>query len=316
MKHAVTLGLVQMAMGSEREANVEKALALARRAREQGAELIVFPELFSGRFFCKEIEPRHAALAEPIPGPLCDRLAALARELDAVVVGSLFERVREGVFFNTAVVFERDGALLGRSRKMHIPMDPGYLEKYYFMPGDTDYPVFRTSLLDLAVPTCWDQWFPEPARLYGLKGAELIVYPSAIGTLPGDPYEDAVDTWRVAMRGHAVCNALYVAAVNRVGDEDGMPFYGHSFVAQPDGRVIAEAGEDEEIVLARLDADRIARTRTLSLFYRDRRPETYGGILRQTLEDDDAGETSDAGVSAGGDGDEPELGPGGDDLRP
>ena len=171
-----------------------------------------------------------------MPGPLCDRLAGLARELEAVVVGSLFERVRDGVCFNTAVVLERDGTLLGRSRKMHIPMDPGYLEKYYFTPGDTDYPVFRTSLLDVAVPTCWDQWFPEPARIYGLKGADLIVYPSAIGTLPGDPYDDAVDTWRVAMRGHAVCNALYVAAVNRVGDEDGMTFYGHTFVAQPDGQ--------------------------------------------------------------------------------
>jgi len=284
VKPSVALGLVQMAMGPEREANIEHAFALARRARERGAEVIVFPELFSGRFFCRELDPAHAALAEPVPGPLTGRLAGLARELEAVVVGSLFEHVREGVRFNTAVVIERDGTFLGRSRKMHIPMDPGYLEKYYFTPGDTDYPVFRTSLLDLAVPTCWDQWFPEPARIYGLKGAELIVYPSAIGTLPGDPYDDAVDTWRVAMRGHAVCNALYVAAVNRVGDEDGMTFYGHSFVAQPDGRVIAEAGGSEEIVLARLDAERIARTRTLSLFYRDRRPETYGGILRQTLE--------------------------------
>ncbi len=286
MKRSVTLGLVQMAMGPEREANLERAFAMAREAREHGAELLVFPELFAGRFFCREIDPRYAALAEPVPGPLCDRLAGLARELEAVVVGSLFERACDGIHFNTAVVLERDGTLLGRSRKMHIPMDPGYLEKYYFTPGDTDYPVFRTSLLDLAVPTCWDQWFPEPARIYGLKGAELIVYPSAIGTLPGDPYDDAVDTWRVAMRGHAVCNALYVAAVNRVGDEDGMTFYGHTFVAQPDGRVIAEAGEGEQVLLARLDADRIARTRTLSLFYRDRRPETYRDLLRQVVEDE------------------------------
>ncbi len=313
MRASVTLGLVQMAMGPEREANLEHAFALARRAREQGAELIVFPELFSGRFFCKAIDPRHASLAEPIPGPLCDRLAALARELEAVVVGSLFEKVREGVFFNTAVVVDRDGALLGRSRKMHIPMDPGYLEKYYFTPGDTDYPVFRTSLLDLAVPTCWDQWFPEPARIYGLKGAELIVYPSAIGALPGDPYEDAVDTWQVAMRGHAVCNALYVAAVNRVGDEDGMAFYGHSFVAQPDGRVIAEAGEDEEIVLARLDPERITRTRTLSLFYRDRRPATYGGILRQTLDGEGVCGGSDRVGEQSGVTDD---GAGGEDTRP
>jgi N-carbamoylputrescine amidase len=286
VKASVTLGLVQMEMGPDREANIESACALARDARERGAELVVFPELFSGRFFCKELDPAHAALAEPVPGPLCDRLSALARELEAVVVGSVFEKAREGVYFNTAVVFERDGALLGRSRKMHIPMDPGYLEKYYFTPGDTDYPVFRTSLVDLAVPTCWDQWFSEPARIYGLKGAELIVYPSAIGTLPGDPYDDPVDTWQVAMRGHAVCNALYVAAVNRVGDEDGMIFYGHSFVAQPDGRLVAEAGEAPQVLLARLDAERIARTRTLSLFYRDRRPETYRDILRQVVEED------------------------------
>ncbi|MGZ4198915.1 MAG: nitrilase-related carbon-nitrogen hydrolase, partial [Thermoleophilia bacterium] len=193
MNDTVTLGLIQMAMGDDREANVAKAFAMARAARESGAELIVLPELFSGIYFCKyPTAERFNSWAEAVPdGPLCKRLAALAAELEAVVVGSVFEYVQDGFYFNTAVVFERDGRFLGRSRKMHIPeTSPGWHEKYYFSPGDTDYPVFHSSLIDLAAPTCWDQWYPEVARLAYLKGAHLIVYPTCIGDEPGHPEID------------------------------------------------------------------------------------------------------------------------------
>ena len=287
MNETVTLGLIQMAMGDDREANVEKAFARAREARAAGAELIVFPELFSGIYFCKyPTAERFNAWAETVPdGPLCTRLAALAKELDAVVVGSVFEYVQDGFYFNTAVVFERDGRFLGRSRKMHIPeTSPGWHEKYYFSPGDTDYPVFHTSLIDLAVPTCWDQWYPEVARLAYLRGAHLIVYPTCIGDEPGHPEIDSSEPWQLVMRGHAVANCLYVAACNRVGFEDFQGYYGRSFVADPDGAKVAEAPRDvETVLLAQLSREKLRSSRELAQYFRDRRPETYGGLLKRSL---------------------------------
>lgn len=273
-----------MACGEDREANNGKAFHLAREASQQGAEVICLQELFSGIYFPKYVDMKYNAWAEPIPGPTSEALSALARELDAVVVGSIFEYVMDGFYFNTAVVFERDGTLLGKSRKMHIPeTGPGYLEKYYFTPGDTDYPVFHTSAISLAAPTCWDQWYPEVARIAMLKGAELIVYPTCIGSEPAHPDVDSSEPWQLVMRGHAVANALYVAAVNRVGTEDGQVFYGRSFVADPEGRVISEGGWGEEILVATLERDRIRETRELAQFTRDRRPETYGGLLKRSL---------------------------------
>ena len=287
MNETVTLGLIQMAMGDDREANVERAFDRAREARAAGAELIVFPELFSGIYFCKyPTAERFNAWAEPVPdGPLCTRLAALAKELDAVVVGSVFEYVQDGFYFNTAVVFERDGRFLGRSRKMHIPeTSPGWHEKYYFSPGDTDYPVFHSSLIDLAVPTCWDQWYPEVARLAYLRGAHLIVYPTCIGDEPGHPEIDSSEPWQLVMRGHAVANCLYVAACNRVGFEDFQGYYGRSFVADPDGAKVAEAPRDTEIVLlAELSREKLRSSRELAQYFRDRRPESYGGLLKRSL---------------------------------
>ena len=202
MNEQVTVGLVQMAMGEDREANVEKAFAMARTARERGAELIVFPEIFNGIYFCKyPAAQRYNAWAETVPdGPLCTRLAELARELRAVVIGSIFEFVQDGLYFNTAVVFEADGGYLGKSRKMHIPeTGPGYQEKYYFAPGDSDYPVFHTSLIDVATPTCWDQWYPEVARLARLKGAE----PSS--TRPASAASRPTPTSTRASRGRSSC---------------------------------------------------------------------------------------------------------------
>ena len=287
MNETVKLGLIQMAMGDDREANVTKAFARAREARAAGAELIVFPELFSGVYFCKyPTAERFNAWAEPVPdGPLCTRLSALARELDAVVVGSVFEYVQDGFYFNTAVVFERDGTYLGRSRKMHIPeTSPGWHEKYYFSPGDTDYPVFHSSLIDLAVPTCWDQWYPEVARLAYLRGAHLIVYPTCIGDEPGHPEIDSSEPWQLVMRGHAVANCLYVAACNRVGFEDFQGYYGRSFVADPDGAKVAEAARDvETVLLAQLSREKLRSSRELAQYFRDRRPESYGGLLKRSL---------------------------------
>jgi len=280
------VGLVQMAMGDDREANIEKAFSMARGARERGAQLIVLPELFSGVYFCKyPAQQAYLAWAEPVPdGPLCARLAQLARELEAVVVGSVFERALDGLQFNTAVVFERDGTYLGKSRKMHIPEDPGYQEKYYFAPGDTDYPVFHTSLLDLAVPTCWDQWYPEVARIAYLKGAELIAYPTCIGDQPNDETIDTSEPWQLVMRGHAVANCIYVAACNRVGVEDGQAFYGRSFIADPDGAKIAEADrETETVITATLTRAALRAAREASPFLRDRRIDTYGPLLARTL---------------------------------
>jgi N-carbamoylputrescine amidase len=287
MNEQVTVGLIQMAMGEDREANVEKAFGMARTARERGAELIVFPEIFNGIYFCKyPAARRYNAWAEPVPdGPLCARLAELARELRAVVIGSIFEFVQDGLYFNTAVVFESDGSYLGKSRKMHIPeTGPGYQEKYYFAPGDSDYPVFHTSLIDVATPTCWDQWYPEVARLARLKGAELIVYPTCIGGEPADPDLDTSESWQIVMRGHAVANSIYVAACNRVGVEDGQAFYGLSFVSDPAGAKVAEAARgDEEVLVATLSRSKLQAVRDTSQFLRDRRPDSYAGLLKRDL---------------------------------
>lgn len=283
MNDTVVVALVQMSCGEDRAANLEKALRRAAEARAAGAELVCLQELFTGPYFPQTVDERYYSWAEPVPGPTSDRLASAAGDLGAVLVGSVFEYVQDGFFFNTALVFESDGTLLGTARKMHIPDGPGYHEKYYFTPGDTEYPVFRTSLGAIGVATCWDQWFPEVARILTLRGAELIVYPTAIGNEPQHPGYDNHGPWQTVMRGHAVANGVYVAAVNRVGAEDGLTFFGRSFVADPDGAVVADAGGDEEILIARLERDRLRETRNQAQFLRDRRPETYGGLLRRTL---------------------------------
>ena len=280
-----------MAMSGDRAANVERAVALAREAAAGGADLVVLPELFSGRYFPQSAEePAFMAWAEPIPGPLTERLGGLAAELGVSIVGSIYEQARTGLRYNTAVLLGADGSLVGRSRKAHIPDGPGYAEKYYFAPGDSDYPVFPLTprsarQTTLGLPTCWDQWFPEVARLLALKGAELIAYPTAIGSEP-DPAFAAIDThdaWRTVMRGHAIANACFVMAVNRCGHEDGIDFYGGSFVSDPLGEVIAELGREEGILRAELDFERLRLARDLGPFFRDRRPETYGGLLSADL---------------------------------
>jgi N-carbamoylputrescine amidase len=278
----IGIGLVQMSMEADRAANFDKAVALAWRARDAGAEIIALPELFAGPYFAQHERREGFALAEPIPGPGTWALSALAKSLNAVLIGSLFESVQPGLAFNTAVVFERDGTLLGRSRKMHIPDFPCYYEKYYFAPGDDEYPVFHTSAGRIAVPTCWDQWFPEVARIAFLKGAELIVYPTAIGATPGAGRE-WLPAWQTVMRGHAVANGLYVAAVNRVGREEQMDFWGHSFIADPRGELVATGGDGEQVVVGQMDPALTDEARTICQFLRDRRPETYEPLLRRWL---------------------------------
>jgi N-carbamoylputrescine amidase len=273
-----------MSMTGDRAANFDKAVAMAWQAREAGAEIICLPELFAGLYFAQHARRESFALAEPIPGPGTWALSALAKGLGAVLIGSLFELVQPGLAFNTAVVFERDGTLIGRSRKMHIPDFPCYHEKYYFAPGDDDYPVFHTSAGRIAVPTCWDQWYPEVARIALLKGAEVVVYPTAIGATPGAGRE-WLGAWQTVMRGHAVANGLYVAAVNRVGREEQMDFWGHSFVANPRGEMVACGGDGEQIVLGSVDPALIDEARTVNQFLRDRRPETYGALLKRWIGD-------------------------------
>jgi N-carbamoylputrescine amidase len=283
MDTSIEIALIQMGAGGIKGERLENAASLAREARATGARLIAFPELFNDVYFATEILEKNVERAEPIPGPTTELLSSLAAELDAVIVGSIFEKAIEGVYFNTAVVFERDGRLLGKVRKMHIPDSPGYVEKFYFTPGDTGYPVFETSLLNLAVPTCWDQWFPEVARIVALKGADLIVYPTCHGSLPGHDQRDVSESWQVVMRGHAIANSLFVAAVNRVGHEGEAQYFGRSFVADPSGRVVAEAGCDQQEVLhATLSAEALRDTRLFMHCLRDRRPETYGPLLTLT----------------------------------
>jgi N-carbamoylputrescine amidase len=284
-KSPIRIGLVQMSMETDRAANFDKAVGMAWRAREAGAEIIALPELFAGRYFAQHERRDDFALAEPIPGPGTWALSALAKSLGAVLIGSLFERVQPGLAFNTAVVFERDGSLLGRSRTAHIPDFPCYYEKYYFAPGDDEYPVFHTSAGRIAVPGCWDQWFPEVARIAFLKGAEVVVYPSAIGVCRGAGRE-WLGAWQTVMRGHAVANGLYVAAVNRVGREEEMEFWGHSFLADPRGEMVIEGGDGEKVVVGSIDPALMDEARTVNQFLRDRRPETYGPLLKRWIGDE------------------------------
>ncbi len=273
---------VQMAMGDDPAENFVRARDHVRAAAGRGAAIVVLPELFTRPYFPQHAaRPEFLAWAEPIPGPTTEALADLARELSITLVGSVYERAMAGLNYNTAVVLDPDGSLVGKTRKAHIPDDAGYAEKFYFAPGDSGYPVYPVpGPLTLGVATCWDQWFPEVARILSLKGAELIAYPSAIGSEPGYPEMDTSDAWRTVMRGHAIANATFVMAVNRVGTEEGMTFYGRSFVADPMGAVIAEAGTEEGLLEATLDLDAIDRAREISTFFRDRRPDTYDDLTR------------------------------------
>ena len=255
---------------------------------QKGAELIVLQELHNGLYFCQVEDVNNFNLAEPIPGPSTAFFGALAKEYGVVIVTSLFERRAPGLYHNTAVVLEKDGTIAGIYRKMHIPDDPGYYEKFYFTPGDLGIHPIDTSLGKLGVLVCWDQWYPEAARLMALQGAELLIYPTAIGYDPNDTPEEQERqrmAWQTVQRGHAVANGLPVVTVNRVGMEDGVPFWGTSFVAGPQGELLYEASTtEEESVIVEIDMQRSEQVRRWWPFLRDRRIEEYGDITRRFID--------------------------------
>ena len=301
---AFTVGLIQDHADADAALNLARSEQLVREAAGRGAQIICLKELFNRPYFCKSQQCDRFDLAEPIPGPTTDRMQALAKELAVVLIVPLFERQAAGVYRNSAAVIDADGALLGVYRKMHIPDDPLFNEKYYFSPGDTTgggpagnvreargFKVWKTRYATIGVLICWDQWYPEAARITSLLGAQVLFYPTAIGWHPAEKDEwgaAQVDAWRTAQRAHAIANGVYVASPNRVGHEDepgtnGITFFGHSFVSDPFGRYVAEAGEREEILIARCDPAVIETVRRNWPFLRDRRIDAYDPILNRYL---------------------------------
>jgi len=279
------IALVQMSCEAEPQRNLEKALTRSGEAAARGAKVICLQELFRSRYFCQSEEARSFDLAEPIPGQTTEALGAAAAARKVVVVGSIFERRTEGIYHNTAVVMDADGRLAGRYRKMHIPDDPHYYEKFYFTPGDLDFTAHRTAHATVGALVCWDQWFPEAARLVALAGAQIVFYPTAIGWERGEiepVRRRQLQAWETVQRGHAIANGMFVAAVNRVGAEDSLEFWGNSFVVDPFGEVIARAGAGaEEILVAECNLALIEETRRNWPFLRDRRIDAYGDLLRR-----------------------------------
>jgi N-carbamoylputrescine amidase len=284
----VTLALVQMRCAADQQANVDKAVERIAGAAAAGANIVCLPELFAGHYPCQSEDFRQFAQAESIPGPSSDALCRVAGENSVVVLTSLFERRAPGLYHNTAVVIDADGTLAGMYRKMHIPDDPHYYEKFYFTPGDLGFRCFPTRFGRIGVCVCWDQWFPEAARLTALAGAEMIFYPTAIGWLPQEKEEFGPTqhaSWETIMRGHAIANGLFVAAVNRTGTEGELEFWGASFACDPSGTLLARASHDaEETLLVECNLDQIDVVRTHWPFLRDRRIDAYGDLTKRFLD--------------------------------
>jgi N-carbamoylputrescine amidase len=306
MGKVVNLGLIQMSCTADVQANIEKTLGYIEKAAADGAQIICTQELFKSLYFCQSEDSSHYDLAEEITpdSPTVQTLRKLSKDLDIVLIASLFEKRALGIYHNTSVVIDADGSFLGKYRKMHIPDDPHYYEKYYFTPGDLGYKVFKTKYADIGVLICWDQWYPEAARLLGLKGAEIIFIPTAIGYSKTSEESTYDQSWQIVQRGHAVANACFLAAVNRVGfeadssavlpkshgnepgvgpnGESGIRFWGQSFVADPDGSTLRIASKDqEEIVVCPVDLSLIEETKQMFSFpYRDRRVDSYQDLLK------------------------------------
>ena len=296
-----TLGLIQETVSTDAQRNVDLTIERIREAAARGAQIVCLQELFNAPYFCKVTDAERFDLAEPIPGPTVEAMQRVAKELAVVIVVPIFERRAAGVYHNSAAVVDADGALLGVFRKMHIPDDPLYHEKYYFTPGEiyqhdeakspTGFRTFKTRYATIGVLICWDQWYPEAARITALMGADVLLYPTAIGWHPKEKDEWGVaqaDAWRTAQRAHAIANGVYVAAANRVGHEpepgtEGLEFFGHSFISDPFGRVVAEAGTEPGILIATCDPRVIEDTRRNWPFLRDRRIDAYGPILNRYI---------------------------------
>jgi len=297
---AIQVALTQMSCSADPEDNLHRQVRLIKSAVAAGAQIVCTQELFRSQYFCQIEDHRFFELAETIPGPSTEALCALARRSQTVIIASLFEKRAAGLYHNTAVVIDADGSLLGLYRKMHIPDDPLYYEKFYFTPGDTGFRAWKTRYANIGVLVCWDQWFPEGARLTALQGAEILFYPTAIGWHPGEKAEYGMaqhDSWEVIQRSHAVANGCYVCAPNRIGLEkilggdgkpvnaDGIEFWGQSFVAAPDGQIVAKASMEKEQVLAvTCDLARVEFSRTHWPFLRDRRIDAYGNLTRRFVD--------------------------------
>jgi len=279
------IGLVQMGCGDKPQHNLDKAIARIEEAAKRGAQVICLQELFGSRYPCQSEDTAFFDLAEPIPGPTSEALAKVAAARKVAVIGSIFERRTEGIYHNTAVVIDSDGRIAGRYRKMHIPDDPRYYEKFYFTPGDLDFTAHTTAFAKVGVLVCWDQWFPEAARLVAMSGAQVLFYPTAIGWHREEAPEmrkRQLDAWITVQRSHAIANGMFVAAVNRVGTEDGLEFWGGSFVADPFGAIIARASnEAEETLVVECDLAQIEETRRNWPFLRDRRIDAYQDLTRR-----------------------------------
>jgi len=286
------LGLVQMSALASASENLEKAVVRTRDAARRGAQIICLQELFRTEYFCQREDTARFDLAEPVPGPTTTLLARVAKEAEVAIVASVFERRSAGVYHNTAVVLDADGSLVGIYRKMHIPDDPLYHEKYYFTPGDLGFRAFSTRFGKVGTLVCWDQWYPEAARLTALQGADVLVYPTAIGWHPSEKAEFGASqhaAWEMVQRSHAIANGIFVAAVNRVGHEGppdgGLDFWGGSFVADPSGALLAKASHDrEEILVVECDPKKSESTRRNWPFLRDRRIDAYDGLTKRWLE--------------------------------
>ncbi len=289
----VKLGLLQHACGTDPAANLKKTLALTERAAKQGANIICTQELFRSQYFCQAEKHDYFKLAEPIPGPSTKAFQTIAKKHGVVIIASLFERRASGLYHNTAVIIDADGKLLGVYRKMHIPDDPLYYEKFYFTPGDTGFKAWETKFGKIGVLICWDQWYPEGARLTAMQGAEILFYPTAIGWHPDEKKEYGTNqhgAWETIQRSHAVANGCYVAAVNRIGLETpegapGIEFWGQSFVAGTSGQILAKASVDrEEVMLVPIDLGKVDVTRTHWPFLRDRRIDAYGDLTKRFID--------------------------------
>jgi N-carbamoylputrescine amidase len=292
MADKFTVGLVQMKCTTNKEENLTRATDKIREAAKREAQIISLHELFAGEYFCRTEDAALFDLAGPVPGPTTERLANVAKELKVALLASVFERRAAGVYHNTCAVLDADGSYLGKYRKMHIPDDPLYYEKFYFTPGDLGFLNFDTKYARVGVQICWDQWYPEGSRLTAMKGAQVIFYPTSIGWHPhekGEVGAAQLDSWKTIQRAHAVANGIYVAVVNRVGYEGkpekgdaGLEFWGNSFVADPSGQVMAEAGhEKEEILVVECDPAKSEDTRRNWPFFRDRRIDAFGGLLER-----------------------------------
>lgn len=282
----VNIALIQTSAESSVENTVDKTITLIKKSARNGANIVCLQELFTTSYFCKTVDQENFKYAETIPGPTTRELSKIAKEFNIVILAPIFEREAPGIYYNSMAVINTDGKLLGTYRKMHIPEDPGFHEKYYFTPGDLGYKVFDTTFGKIGTLICWDQWFPEAARLTAMKGADILIYPTAIATLASESREEGVlfhNAWRTIQQSHAIANGCFVASINRVGVEEGATFWGGSFIAGPFGEILSEGEDKEEIVMAKVDLGTVEKQRQTWPFFRDRRIDSYKPITKRFL---------------------------------